>query len=87
MNISKEAIEAAARELNIYVTPWEDLEEEQRNGWRSQAHAALRAAAPLLIAQAWDEGWNVGYDDRTSSTDDRNHEYAQNPYLAEGTGL
>lgn len=56
MNIPKEAVEAAARELNIYVTPWEDLKEEQRNGWRSQAHAALRAAAPMLMAQAWDEG-------------------------------
>lgn len=55
MNISKEAIEAAE---NAYPS---GEDEARRRGIESTSHyfgmkAALEAAAPLLMAQAWNEG-------------------------------
>ena len=68
MNIPEEAIEAAARVA--FPSAWEEA--EWRNAWHAesyrahmkwarkraldQARAALEAAAPMLMAQAWNEG-------------------------------
>lgn len=92
MNISKEAIEAAARAV-YGLDPWEDgssvsappfawaaLGADDRRNYYPAARAILEAAAPLLMAQAWDEGrahgamWPYGY--RGLATDD-------NPYRKE----
>ena len=65
MNISDEAIEAAAKASQTTWTPdeWrryvpEDEKEEQR----AQARRILEAAAPHIAEQAWDEGFNIGWD-------------------------
>lgn len=92
MNISKEAIEAAAR--LAFPQCWEEV--EWRNAWHEESYrahmkwaqekaidrtrAALEAVAPLLMAQAWDEGrahgamWPYGH--RGLGADD-------NPYRKE----
>ena len=72
MTISKEAIEAAARALRDEGL---DDVGNSPHGWRCEfpdlypgyctcvidiARAALEAAAPLLMAQAWDEGMEAG---------------------------
>lgn len=74
MNISKEAIEAAARAAYIAdnlcwdgaEAAWDDMGGSERSferaGWEIAARAALEAAAPLLMAQAWDEGELAGYE-------------------------
>ena len=69
MNISKEAIEAAAEAMS----GWQFIEHEPGCGCGEHtelseparthyAHAALEAAAPMLMAQAWDEGELGGYE-------------------------
>ena len=92
MNISKEAIEAAARaaymadnaEWEGAGEAWDDMGGSEPCLERAlreiSARAALEAAAPLLMAQAWDEGrahgaiWPYGY--RGLGADD-------NPYRKE----
>ena len=57
MNISKEAIEAAAEALfNRGGHAGAFDEHPVRMMYVNQSRAALEAAAPLLMAQAWDEG-------------------------------
>ncbi|MBB5748557.1 hypothetical protein [Micrococcus sp. TA1] len=63
MNIPEEAIEKAAEELHFWrghVVPWENMHDAAKDGWRGEARAALSAAAPLIAAQAWDEGRRAG---------------------------
>lgn len=63
MNIPEEAIEKAARALyasfdagNEPPLNWdEDLDGEGQENVRNFARAALSAAAPTLMAMAWDE--------------------------------
>ena len=79
MNISKEAIEAAA-EAAINEADKMGVTDVSDAGVAHIARAALEAAAPLLMAQAWDEGrahgatWPYGH--RGLATDD-------NPYRKE----
>jgi len=62
MSVPDEAVEAAAKaaskddaEPNWYLET-----ERFRNTWRIRMRAALEAAAPILMSEAWDEGVNDG---------------------------
>jgi hypothetical protein len=94
-NISDEAVEAAARALYkgqpIYdeavgvitgYKPWDWMEPEYQNSMRSDARAALEAAAPHLMAAAWDEGVLIGFDEGQGVRG-----RTRNPYRAAGAGL
>ena len=92
MNIPEEAIEAAARAMHpevwdkaLFVREYGEMAgrvhmRRAQKEWLGIARAALEAAAPLLMAQAWDEGrahgavWPYGH--RGLATDD-------NPYRKE----
>lgn len=59
MNISDEAVEAAARayfENEDWRLSWDFVKEPNRSAIRADQRAALEAAAPLLKEQAWNEG-------------------------------
>jgi len=55
--IPDEAVEAAARAVyeDTFGKPWADESEDYRNELRETQRAALEAAAPHLMAVAWDE--------------------------------
>lgn len=57
--IPPEAIEVAAKAYRDYPK-WEDLHEDGREWRREYVHAALEAAAPLLKAEAYEEGYKEG---------------------------
>lgn len=67
MNISDKAVEAAANEISKssgmrfdgFWSRIEDLEPEDREYALAESRAALEAAAPYLMAQAWEEGVEV----------------------------
>lgn len=61
MNISKEAIEAAA-EAAINEADTMGVTDVSDSGIAVIARVALEAAAPMLMAQAWDEGELAGYE-------------------------
>ena len=75
--IPAEAVEAAAKALrkkfNGYEVerPWDSR--DQRTTYHNDAIAALEAAAPYMLAAAWDEG----YDGAIDAYDGRN---VSNPY-------
>lgn len=55
--IPDEAVEAAARGialLNLSSKPWGAIGEEVKNTFRDDARAALAAATPFMLAEAWD---------------------------------
>jgi len=63
--ISDEAVEAAARAIALDRSSVDWMSAEEWDGilpdryketYRSKARAALKAAAPFIAAQAWDEG-------------------------------
>ena len=81
--ISEQAIDAAARaayeeQMEDGDTPWDGFGgSSYLDYWRDQARAALRAALPYLMTQAWDEGavagwqqsgegWNAEYPDEST---------------------
>lgn len=61
MNISNEVWEAAARAAakDEDDSNWADEPEYYRTGWMNRVLPALTAAAPHLMAAAWDEGWDA----------------------------
>lgn len=65
--ISEEAVEAAAMAHfeNGWgdSRKWEDAEVEAQSEARNDMRAALEAAAPHLLAQAWQEGNDIGYNE------------------------
>lgn len=66
MDLSDEWVEAAARALwgtTTYRVAWETVGPKVRDMYLRRARAALEAVAPLIAAQAWDEGFNAGLDD------------------------
>jgi hypothetical protein len=72
MNISDEAVEAAVEAV------WEHGEVIQTREYAAElARAALEAAAPHLMAVAWDEGLSAGHHDRRLNA---------NPYRSAGAG-
>ena len=72
MNISDEALEAA---LNAFAPPRADRTPHIRQQYEKKIRAALEAAAPHLMAAAWDEGIEAGVDGSVPECD-----YARNPY-------
>ena len=59
--IPDEAVEAAARVLcGVTADMWKDQPTRIKDKYRWEAIAALEAAAPHLMAAAWDEGLEVG---------------------------
>ena len=59
MNIPEDAIKETAKALMAYgwgPAKWDQSPEAFRSEYRGLARAALEAAAPLLMAQAWNEG-------------------------------
>lgn len=93
MNINEEAVEAAAKAIYateaypIYDEakevftghkPWEWLNEGSWASYRTKARAAMEAAAPYLMAEAWDEGVDWVWEGGPDVKDD-------NPYRSEGT--
>lgn len=58
-DIPDEAVEAATLAVYTNACGLTTLSEA-----RSDARAALTAAAPLIRAAAWAEGWHTGYTDR-----------------------
>jgi hypothetical protein len=62
VSISDEAVEAAARAIRD--DDWPDHEDQIHHpikDYMSNARAALKAAAPLIAAEAWDEGEWAGH--------------------------
>jgi len=55
MNISDEAVETAARALR-------DAFDRGEGGFDELAREALKAAAPYMLAEAWNDGHNAGVD-------------------------
>ena len=56
--IPDEAVEAAARAAakDEDASNWDNEPQYYRNGWLNRMQVALEAAAPHLMAAAWDEG-------------------------------
>jgi hypothetical protein len=89
--ISDEAVEAAAMAFfgTLALSKWEDLGSLTRAAYRSKARAALEAAAPHMLAEAWDEGHEDGFwNGRLSHGDTEaltgiEHAKATNPYRSQ----
>ena len=87
MNISDEAVEALARrnfEAEQGSAKWEQCWEDAKAGWRREARAQVEAITPHLMAQAWDEGEQAGYENKAA--EEWGHELARNPYRSVGAG-
>jgi ribosomal protein L22 len=59
MNFSDEAVESAAAAIHSRTSsaqPWREVRQDVRGEYISDAIAALAAAAPQLIAEAWERG-------------------------------
>lgn len=62
MNIPNEAIEAAAKGAFKRTHPhgnWSLAISDMRDQYLSEAHAALEAAAPYMLAEAWEQGYEA----------------------------
>jgi len=62
MSVPDEAVEAAARvqyEAELGIN-WSGQPSPLKRGYLDDARRMLEAAAPLIAAQAWDEGWKAG---------------------------
>jgi hypothetical protein len=63
MNISDEAVEAAAYALysaSPWPTEWHDADMARKETYLHYATTALEAAAPHMIADCWDEAVDAG---------------------------
>jgi len=60
MNIIDEAVEAAARVISGVPYGFEKAGRRYQESIRTQARAALEAAAPHLVAEAYDRGFEDG---------------------------
>jgi hypothetical protein len=78
VNISDEAVEQAQEQLDAMGVSVS----------KKYMRAALEAAAPHLMAQAWDEGQSAGYDEGSNldADDTLTAEPARNPYCSAGIG-
>ena len=68
MNISKDAIEAAAEVLHDLHEEalWRHQIDAAKAGYRNDARAALEAAAPLLVAQTLREAADDAFNDKSA---------------------
>jgi hypothetical protein len=83
--IPAEAVEAAAKGLaaaNLRFKPWDDLDDVARNHFMRDARAALEAAAPYMLAEAWEEGYTLGYADCANKQESNR----PNPYMLNNEG-
>jgi hypothetical protein len=65
--IPEEAVAAAAKGIasaNLRGRAWDECDDELRNHFRRDARAALEAAAPHIMAAAWERGREDGYHHR-----------------------
>lgn len=81
MNISDEAVEAAAKATysSDGLNAWTLEDVSTHNHYRRKARASLEAAAPHLMAQAWDEGVAYVFEGGAEVSD-------ENPYRSAGDG-
>lgn len=56
-------------EKDAYPDEYPSMDYEDREFWRKHIRAALEAAAPLLMAQAWDEGMKFARECADETTD------------------
>lgn len=80
MQISDEAVEAGARAVYAHLRlecpkPWDELKPIWRANYRKEARAVLAAAAPHMLAEAWDEGNIAGMFDLPSENHATNNPY------------
>lgn len=77
MDIPEEAVEAAATAI------FANVEVIQTRGYAAEiARLALEAAAPHMLAEAWEEGEVAGQDNRDSNRG-YNIEHKYNPYRSQ----
>ena len=65
MNISDEAVEAAAKEFAAIADPlggWDNQADAYHRIYRERATRILEAAAPYMLADVWDAGAKAGAD-------------------------
>jgi len=68
MNISEEAVEAAARAMAMHGWgAWEFVPDEMRTLFLRDARIALEAAAPHLLPEVWQSAYYQGVDDERTS--------------------
>ena len=78
--IAEGAVETAAAALAKPTWPdWSLVPHFDQCLYRHHARVALTAGAPALMAQAWDEGERVGYEDSFRDNDPKPR---RNPYAA-----
>jgi hypothetical protein len=92
--IPAEAVEAAAKALAtdrkaehwFSEEEWEGIIADQyKEPYRRKARAALEAAAPYMLAQAWEEGRLVGRAEEQSGFDTEMNTYGD-PYMLNNEG-
>jgi hypothetical protein len=87
LNISDEAVEAAAaalREHNPFLPDLQAMGDAPADEFDCCARAALEAAAPHLMAAAWDEGQGAGWNDCLLDLQNGGAKSSRNPYRATG---
>ena len=60
--ITDAMVEAAARADHATYdaeADWDSIDDRTRDVWREGTRAALEAAAPLIAAKAWEEGYQA----------------------------
>jgi hypothetical protein len=85
--IPVEAVEAAAKALwrRGRVDPWEGARDYITAEFREDALIALEAAAPYMLAVAWEEGRLVGRAEEQSGFDTEMNPYGD-PYMLNNEG-
>jgi hypothetical protein len=82
-NIPDAAVDAAAKAYyDLGFSSWEGAHEDTREVQRDDMRAALEAAAPHLMSQAWDEGEAAGQDNADSNRG-YDIEHKRNPYRSQ----
>jgi hypothetical protein len=62
VNISDEAVEAAARATFVHANlgaAWEDAQPDWRDAYRASVLAGLEAAAPYIAAEAYEDAADI----------------------------
>lgn len=80
MKISDEAMAAASRAMQTVTPPPGVAHSDwlKEHGPFALLAGAISAAAPYLMASAWDEGEQAGYENKAG--EEWGHEKARNPY-------
>ena len=83
--IPAHAVEAAAKAIyrhTLGLDDWDSRSDVMKETMRGKARAALEAAAPYMLAAAWEEGWDsfASFDSRPGGP------YPTNPYMLNNEG-